>query len=151
MSKVDSDIEILEFAISKEMEAYHFYLALSRQVENQKIRDMLEKLAEEELAHKERLELEMMKLGRTVTTEYKPPRPDSDYIMSDSDVPLDMDYKDVLRLAMEKEDASFRTYINLLPNVHEEESYELLLALAEEEIKHKLHFETKYNNLYGKS
>jgi rubrerythrin len=151
MSKVNSDLEILEFAISREMEAYHFFLALSRRVENQKIRDMLEKLAEEELEHKERLELEMMKLGRTVTTEYQPPRPDSDFILSDSDLPLDLDYVDVLLLAIEKERASFRMYINLLPDIQDEESHELLLALAEEEVKHKVRFETEYNKLSGKT
>ncbi|MBN2315753.1 MAG: ferritin-like domain-containing protein [Sedimentisphaerales bacterium] len=151
MSKVNSDMEILEFAISKEMEAHHFFLALSRRVKNQKIRDMLEHLAAEELEHRERLELEVMKLGKTVTTERKPPRPDSDYIMSDDALPLDMDYQDVLLLAMEKEEASFRTFVNLLPNVHDEESHELLLALAEEEVKHKLRFETEYNKLFEKS
>ena len=151
MSKVNSDMEILEFAISKEMEAYHFFLALSRRVDNQKIRDILEHLAEEELEHKERLELEMMKLGRTVTTEYQPPRPDSDYILSDSDLPLDLDYQDVLQLAIEKEGASFKMYVDLLPNVHDEESHGLLLALAEEEVKHKLRFETEYNKLFRKS
>lgn len=148
MSKVNSDMDILAFAISKEMEAYHFFLALSRRVEHQKIRDILEKLAEEELEHKERLELEMMKLGRTVTTEYPPPRPDSDYILSDSDLPLDLDYQDVLQLAIEKEGASFKMYVDLLPNVHDEESHGLLLALAEEEVKHKLRFETEYNKLF---
>ncbi|MFC1637178.1 ferritin family protein, partial [Planctomycetota bacterium] len=45
MSKVNSDIEILEYAISKEVEAYHFYLALARRVENQRIREVLENLA----------------------------------------------------------------------------------------------------------
>ena len=151
MSKVNSDVEILEFAISKEIEAYHFFLALARRVGNQKIRDMLENLAGEELEHKERLELEMMKLGRTVNTEQKPPRPDSDYILSDDALPLDMDSRDVLMLGMEKEEAAFRTFVSLLPNVQDEESHELLLALAEEEVKHKLRFETEYNEQFKKS
>jgi len=150
MSKVNSDAEILEFAVSKEVEAYHFYQALARRVDSQKIRDVFESLADEELEHKERLELEMMKSGRTVTTEYKPPRSDGDYILSDSASPLDMDDKDVLLLAMEKEDAAFRTYVNLVANVHDEESREMLLALAEEEVKHKLRFETEYNELFKK-
>ena len=151
MSKVNSDAEILEFAISKEVEAYHFFLALARRVDNQQMRELLEKLADEELEHKERLELEMMKSGRTVTTEYKPPRSDSDYILTDSPLPLDMDHKDVLLLGMEKEEAAFRTYVNLVANVHDEESREMLLALAEEEIKHKLRFETEYNELFKKT
>lgn len=151
MSKVDSDMEILEFAISKEVEAHHLYLALARHTDNPRIQEVLENLAEEELEHKERLQLEIMKLGRTVTVEHKPPRPDSDYIFSDSQSPLDMDYKDLLLLAMEKEEAAFRIYVKLAANIHEEESQELLLALAEEEVKHKLRFETEYNELFKKT
>jgi rubrerythrin len=147
MKQVNSDADILEFAISKEIEAYHFYLALARRVADQRMREVLENLAIEELEHKNRLELEMMKLGRTVTAKQRPPRPDSDYILSDSHLPLDMDYKDVLLLAMEKEEAAFRTYVNLVANAHEQESQELLLALAEEEVKHKLRFETEYEEL----
>ena len=48
---------------------------------------------------------------------------------------------------MEKEEASFRTYVNLLPNVHDEDSRETLLALAEEEVKHKLRFEKEFEAL----
>jgi rubrerythrin len=56
----------------------------------------------------------------------------------------------VLLMGMEKEEASFRIFVNMIPNVHDEQSRELLLALAEEEVKHKLRFETEYNNLLHK-
>ena len=51
----------------------------------------------------------------------------------------------------EKEEAAFRTYVHLVANVHDEESREVLLALAEEEVKHKLRFETEYNELFKKT
>lgn len=149
MEKVNSDEEILEFAVYKEIEAYHFYLAVARRVASQKIRVVLENLAILELGHKERLELEILKLGRTVTAAPREVRPDSDYILSDSNMPLDMDDKDVLLLAMEKEQASFRTYVNMVANVQDPESRELLLGLAEEEIRHKLRFEAEYEELLG--
>ena len=151
VSKVNSDAEILEFAVSKEIEAYHLYLALARHVASLKMREVLESLAVEELGHKQRLELEMMKSGRTVTSSQRPARPDSDYILSYSDGPLQMDLKDILLLGMQKEEASFRTYVSLIANIHEEETQELLLALAEEEIRHKLRFEAEYNELLGQS
>jgi len=53
----------------------------------------------------------------------------------------------MLLLAMEKEKASFRTYVNLVANARDEQTQELLLALAEEEVKHKLRFETEYDLL----
>jgi len=147
MSKVNSDQEILEFAISREVEAYHFYLALARRVDTEQMRKVFEELAQEELEHKAKLELEIIKTGKTVTEELPPARPDSEYIISDDPSQLDMDYKDMLLLGMEKEEASFRTYVNLVAGVQDEEAREILLALAEEEVKHKMRFEAEYDAL----
>ncbi len=147
MGKVDSDKEILVFAISREVEAYHFYLALAGRVDSAKMREVFEDLAAEELEHKAKLELEIIKTGKTVPVEQETTHVDSDYIISDDPSLLDMDYKDMLLLAMEKEEASFRTYVNLVANAHDEQSQELFLALAEEEVKHKLRFETEYDLL----
>ena len=151
MGKVKSDEKILEFAIFREIEAHNFLMALAGRVKDPKMRDVFEDLAAEELEHKAKLELEIMKTGKTVTIEQKPPRPSNEYIISDDPSQLDIDYKDALLLGMEKEDASFRTYVNLIPNVHNEQSREVLLALAQEEVKHKLRFETEYNMLINKS
>jgi rubrerythrin len=147
MGKVDSYEEILEFAIAKEVEAHHFYLALAGRVDTPRMRKAFEDLAEEELEHKARLELEIMKTGKTVSTQQKPGRPDSGYILSDDQSPLDMDYRDMLLLGMEKEEAAFRIYVNLVANAPDEQSRELLLALAEEEVRHKLRFESEYDLL----
>lgn len=150
MAKANADVEILEFAISREVEAYRLFLALSRRVSTPAMRKVFEDLAKEELEHKAKLELEMMKMGRAVDIGLKPGPPDSEYIVSNTDAPLDMDYRDMLLLGMEKEEASFRTYVNLLPGVEDEQSRELLLALAEEEVKHKLRFQTEYELLLEK-
>ncbi|GEM_PF-78156 len=152
MGKVDSDQEILEYAISREVEAYYFYLALAGRVDDPKMRQVFEDLAAEELEHKAKLELEMIKTGKTLPEQQMPSgRPESDYILSDSDSPLDMDYTDMLLLGMEKEEAAFRIYVNLIPNVHDEQSREVLLALAQEEVRHKLRFETEYDMLHRKT
>ena len=145
MSKVNSNEEILEFAIAREAEAYHFYLALAGRVDNRGMGKVLEELAEEELEHKRKLELEITKLGKTVSTAVQPGRPSTDYILADDAVVLDMDYKDVLLLAMEKEDAAFRIYVNLVGTIGDEQSREVLLALAQEEVRHKLRFEAEYD------
>ncbi len=147
MSKVDSNQQALEFAIAKEVEAYHFYLALADRVEDPKMRKVFEDLAEEEVEHKAKLELEVMKLGRTVATEQTPGRSSDEYILADRALLLDMDYRDMLLLAMEKEDAAFRIYVTLAGSVSDEESREMLLALAQEEVKHKLRFEAEYDAL----
>ncbi len=152
MGNVDSIEEILEYAISREVEAYYFCLALAGRVDTPRMRQVFEDMAAEELEHKAKLELEMIKMGKTLPARQMPSgRPESDYIMSDSDAPLDMDYADMLLLGMEKEEAAFRIYVNLIPNVQDEESREVLLALAQEEVRHKLRFETEYDMLRKKT
>lgn len=147
MDKLSSDKEVLEFAMHRENEAYNLYMALAGRVAAPHIRKLLEILASEELEHREKLELEIIKTGRTVSKELEPPRPASEYILSDSSEPLDMDYKDVLLLGMTKEDAAFRTYVNLISIIRDEQSREILISLAQEEVKHKIRFETEYNIL----
>ncbi len=147
MSKVSSNQEILEFAIAKEVEAHHFYMALAGRVDNRGMGKVLEDLAEEELEHKRKLELEITKLGKTVPTGLQAGRPSKDYILADEGAVLDMDYKDVLLLAMEKEEASFRIYVNLIGTIEDEQSQEVLMAMAQEEVRHKLRFEAEYDAL----
>jgi len=150
MAEPENVDEILRLAIDKEVEAYNFYLALANHVADQRICVAFEELAKEELEHKAKLELEVMKTGKTITVEQNPARPERSYIVSNDPSPLDMDYKDMLMLAMEKEEAAFRTYVNLAASVHDKKSQEVLLALAEEEVKHKLRFQTEYDILLKK-
>ncbi|MGA1979357.1 MAG: ferritin family protein [Sedimentisphaerales bacterium] len=150
MTEVNPDDEILEFAIAREIEANNFYMALAERVNSPEMRKIFEDLAEEELEHKAKLELEVMKTGKVLPVLGKATVPEHDYIVSDDQPLLDMDYKDMLMLGMEKEEASFRTYVNLVAQAKDVESGELLLALAEEEVKHKIRFETEYDLLLRK-
>jgi len=150
MGKIVPDTEVFELAISREVEAYHFYMALAERVDSPRMRKVFENLAQEELEHKAKLELEVLKLGQTIPLNQQMPGPSKNYIISDTDVPLDMDYTDMLLLGIEKEKASFRTYVNLLATVQDQQSREVLLAIAEEEVKHKLRFELEYDALSKK-
>ena len=147
MDNIIPDTEVVELAITREIEAYHFYMALSKRVQSKQMRKVFEDFAQEELEHKQKLELEILKTGRTYPIDQPLPEPTGPYIISNSNELLDMDYRDTLLLCIEKEDASFRTYINLLPSVADEQAKETLLAIAEQEIKHKLRFQTEYDLL----
>ncbi|MBW8001095.1 MAG: hypothetical protein FVQ80_03630 [Planctomycetes bacterium] len=150
MPERGSDIEILEFAIAREVEAHHFFLALAERVESSEMREVFEDFAAEELEHKEKLELEMMKAG--IVVDGAPSDvPRHEHVISEDGSMLDMDYKDMLLLAMEKEEASFRAYINLIQHIHEPSAKETLLVLAEEEVKHKLRFKVEYDLLLKQS
>ena len=141
---------ILQLAIEKEVEAYNFYLALANAVEDHRISVAFEELAKEELEHKTKLELEVIKTGKTIPVEENPARPGRSYIVSNDPSPLDMDYKDMLMLAMEKEEAAFRIYVKLAASVLDKKSQKMLLVLAEEEVKHKLRFQAEYDILLKK-
>ena len=132
------------------MDANQFYLALAARTEKPEMRKVFEDLAGEELEHRAKLELEIMKTGRTVSADEEARGLHTDEERNIGGAELDMDYKDMLMLGMEKEEAAFRTYVNLVPNVQDQESREVLLALAEEEVKHKLRFEIEYDMLLKK-
>ena len=146
------DYEVLELAIRHEGEAYYFYMALSERVDNVEMREVLKDLAAEELEHKAKLELEVFKIGQTLPMDEKLSEYSSDnYIISNTNSLIEMEYKDILLLAIEKEEASFRTYINLVSTTKDQQLRETLLAIAEEEVKHKHRFEIEYDLLLNKS
>ncbi len=147
MKELQTDNEILEFAISKEESANKLYLALAEMVEDEQVREVFTELAEEELEHKAKLELEIIKSGRSIDTTHKiEDFKISDYVISDSPT-INMDYKDVLELGIQKEDAAFRLYVEMFSQVKEPDSRETLLAIAEQEIHHKLRFQQEYDRL----
>ncbi len=147
MKEIQTDCELLTFAISREVQANRFFLTLAQRVENPQIRKTLEDLAQEELEHKALLEMEIVKKGKAVNTEQKAADfhvPDDNV---DPDLMLDMDYREMLQLSIAKEDVSFRLYIDFIAQTKDQELKEVLYALAEEEAKHKLRFKVEYDNL----
>ena len=145
MNESNTYSEILELAIDREIDANQFYLALADRVDSMEMREVFKELAQEELGHKAKLEFELMKTGKAVEIKQPPTAPNRNYIVSDNQSLLDMDYKDVLLLGMEKEEAAFRIYVDLVPNAYDTESRELLLSLAQEEVGHKLRFQLEYD------
>jgi len=147
MGEFDSVDEILEFAIAREIEANQFYMTLAKQAENPTMRKVFEDFAEEELEHKAKLELEAMKEGVvTAPVEKAANFKIADY-MSDVKLSADMDYEDVLILAMRKEKRSVRLYVDLAAIVEDANSRETLLSLAVEEAKHHARFEIEYDEI----
>ena len=145
MSKISSVNEILEFAIAREVEAYQLYIYMAKRMKNPEMCQVCRDFAEEELEHKAKLELEVMKKGKVVSDFNV-----SDYMM-DVGNEMDMDYRDMLIFTIQKEDRSVRLYTDLAAVVKDKDSRETLLALAREETEHKLQFQTEYNNLLKES
>ncbi len=141
MDRLDSINEILEFAIAREVEANQLYKYLAKRMKNPEMCKVCEDFAEEELEHKAKLELEVMKRGQVVSDFDI-----SDYMM-DVGNEMDMDYEELLVFAIKKEEISVSLYTDLAAVVKDKESRETLLSLAQEETEHKLRFETEYRSL----
>ena len=134
------DDEILEMAVAREVDANRFYLALAARAENPRIKKIFEKLAAEELEHKAKIELEIMKTGRVVKDDqtsagFHEKQPNYGPTV------INMSYKDILLMGIQKEEASIRLYADMAEMTSDAHSKEILIALAQEEAGHKQQFQ----------
>jgi len=147
MGAVSSIGEVLELAIGREIQAAEFFTKLAQRVGDPARRRLLEELADEELEHKARLELEMMKEGLVAKTVGRFVEVEEAAYAAEFEVGPDTDFKDILSMVMQKERRSFRFYAHLAGIVLEEDVHEVLLELAEEESRHMVRFERAYERL----
>ena len=138
--------DILKFSISKEQASIQFYRDLLRHLADPATQSLFEVLIQKEQEHIEALQLEIEKLGHTVDTDTE--KLDSTFLWDErleTDEPVShMSFVDALLLAIQKERAAFRLYAKLLATVKDQELSEVLLALAEEEMRHVLQLEREY-------
>lgn len=147
MVQIRSVGEALELAITREVQAVQFYTELAERMSDPLMQVVFEQLAEEELKHKAKLELEMMKEGLVAKSlgqliEVEPAK----YSVRIHDE-ANLDYKDIVELAIRKERLAFRYYTQLAGLIPDPEVREVLLRLAEEEARHVVLFETEYDKI----
>ena len=144
MIKFSSIEEILAFAVNKEEASYLFYTDMARMTEDKDVSRLFEDFAKEELDHREQLLLEIMKMGKVVSTDDDwSNRTRAEYAV-EGELPGDFSYTDALKLAIAKENAAFKLYIDLLRLTEDEDAIEMFTALAEDEVRHKIKFESEY-------
>ena len=68
----------------------------------------------------------------------------SDYLV-EVEADKNISYQDALIVAMKRERAAFKLYSDLAEKVSEDELRQVFLGLAKEEAKHKLFFESEYD------
>jgi len=145
MGQFESVEEVLNFAIEREIEARDFYMKLAEKMENPAMQKVFENFATEELGHK--YKLEAVKRGEiSIVPEKVQSLNIADYVV-DVDPQPDMDYAEALVLAMRKEKAAYRLYLDLAAVGEDEELTDMFLSLAQEEAKHKLRFEIEYDDI----
>lgn len=141
MNTVD---EILDFAIKREAEATAFYLDLAERTESASMKKVFLEFSEEEQRHKARLE--NVKQGEHALSAQQEvvDLKMSDYLV-DVEINGDLDYQDALIVGMKREQAAFNLYTDMAANVTDEAIRDLFQGLAKEESKHKLYFESEYD------
>ncbi|KKK61997.1 hypothetical protein LCGC14_3008730 [marine sediment metagenome] len=149
MIKFRSMEEILAFALHKEEASYRFYTDMARMIEDETVSRLFEDFANEELGHREQLQLEIMKTGKVVSADDDwSDRTRAEYTVEgdlvEGDLTEDFSYTDALKLAIEKETAAFKLYIDLLKLTENPEAIEMFTALAEDEVRHKIGFQSAY-------
>jgi rubrerythrin len=136
--------EVLDFAIDKESASAAFYYGLADKMERPWMKKTFEEFAVEELGHKAKLldirAGQVLEPSREAILDLKI----TDYTVGGEPSP-DMEYADALLLAMRMEKAAFRLYSDLAARAGEPGLRQTLLALAQEEAKHKLRFELEYD------
>jgi rubrerythrin len=143
MTNFKSVDEILDFAIKNEQEAQEFYADLAKKTTKSGMSELFRSFVDEEKSHEEKLTKIKTDKSMLPSEEKVTDLKISDYLVP-SQPSGDMSYQDALILAMKKEKAAFKMYTNLSQRT-EGEIKNLFAMLAQEEAKHKLFFETEYD------
>lgn len=137
--------EVLDKAIQREEEAYLFYMDILEKIEDKSVRETIEWIANEEKKHKAFL------------IDYRGGRrgPDSlrmsdvvDYKIAEyqdePEITKEMHSEDVFLVASHRESRSYKFYSGLAELHPRGETKEMLLKMANEELKHKEKMEYLY-------
>ena len=144
------DLEaLIIFAIENEKEAADFYEANSESEMMSGKTQMLKEFAAEERKHQKMLE-EYLATGVAANLdEYRfkwiTDIKRSDYV-DDVEYKQGMAYKELLMLAMKREEAALKLYNELLEKADNDDAKKLFKMLCQEEAKHKLALETMYDD-----
>ncbi len=145
--KFNSFEEILDFAIEREKQAVAFYRKLAEKETFSASKQTLAEFVEEEKKHQ--VLLEAFKKGNRSVVEYDyewiPDIKRSDYFV-DMKYEPGMDFTEILRLAMKREEKALRLYNVLATKTDDADCIKLFKVLAQEEAKHKQMFETLYDD-----
>ena len=139
--------EVIDLAIQREEEAYEFYKDILIKLEDTTIKDTIEFIANEEKKHKAFLvnyrkgDYGSDALRMTAVVDYKI----SEYL-EEPEITKETKREDVYLIAAHRELRSHRFYTELA-NMHDANNVkEMLLKMANEELKHKEKMEYLYSN-----
>ncbi|MFH0811665.1 MAG: ferritin family protein [Pseudomonadota bacterium] len=132
--------DIIDFAIDKEQEAMDFYNELAVKVKEKAIAEELSKMALIEQSHRDWLKnMDVKAVAQNVPKPVQTLKI-ADYLVEKEPSP-DMNWQDILHIAMKRELASMNLYTDLAKLVTDPTAKQMFQSLVAEESKHKLYFE----------
>ena len=137
--------DLLGFAIDKEQEAIEFYADLAEKTDRTAMKSVFQEFAAMEQGHKTKLEKVRSAGSLTPSSAKIPDLKISDYLVDIEPSP-DLDYQQILTLAMKREQSAQNLYGDLAAATEDPAIRDLMLALSQEEAQHKLRFETEYDD-----
>jgi rubrerythrin len=138
---------LIEFAIEKEREAAAFYANLARQTSFSGVKESLLEMEKEEKKHESLLKNLQNKKALVEEYNFKwiPDMKRSDY-MVEMKYEDGMNYTDILRIAMKREEKALKMYNALQKKTDNPDHIRILKVLCQEEAKHKLFLEGLYDD-----
>lgn len=143
MKRFHSINEVLDFAITKEIEAHDLYVKLSAWAERPEVTEAFEDFSEEELRHKEKLEA--IKAGNFILQDEQVGTLNIADSLKAAEPQVNLSYTQALVLAMQREKEAFKLYIQLASISQDPDIKHTLSMLAQEEARHKLQIEIEYD------
>lgn len=141
MNTVD---EVLDYAIGQEQQAADFYADMAQRVEKGGMKEIFLEFSREEERHRDKL-LDVKKGDEQLhANQAVIDLKISDYLV-EVEPQADISYQDALIIAMKRERAAFRLYSDMAEKVTEDSLRDVFQGLAKEEAKHKLFFESEYD------
>ena len=137
--------EVVDFAIAGEKDAIKFYQELQEKVKFQAQIEMLKEFEDMEKGHVVILENIRNKGFKEIEIKEVTDLHISDYIV-DVEPSENMNYQDILIIAMKKEEKANKLYTEMANNFPGTELEQLFRRLAAEEAEHKLKFEKLYDD-----
>ena len=138
--------KIIRFALEKEEEAITFYRQCSEITNQAHMKEAFTEMANEEEKHVRLLQRFEPEKIQAVVIKNIPNLKISDYIVNVKFDPK-MSYKDLLILAMKREEKSYELYSELATKGNHAELIKLFQFLAQEELKHKFRLEKEYEEV----
>lgn len=136
--------EIIDFAIKREKEAVQFYTELEHIAQFASQKELLSEIKGMEQGHVKILENLKTKSPEAIRVERVPNFMASTYLV-EAQPARDMNYQDILIIAMKREDRSHALYEELLQQTDNPDLQKTFRMLAGEESKHKRFFEDLYD------